>query len=67
MIRQLMSGHFAKSGFNRFADDADATEEGGSNKGLTVKTRCLRLIRESISLVLLLGINSFQKVSRHQD
>jgi uncharacterized membrane protein YfcA len=51
---------------NRFADDADAADECGSNKGLTVKIRCIRPIREPISSVLLLGINSFQKVSRHQ-
>jgi hypothetical protein len=62
----LKSGHFAKSRLKRFADDADATNEGGSNKGFTVKTRCLRPIRESISSVLLRGINGFHQVSRHQ-
>jgi hypothetical protein len=51
---------------NRFTDDAEAADACGSNKGLTVKTRCIRPIREPISLVLRRGINGFQKVSRHQ-
>jgi hypothetical protein len=62
----VKSGHFAKSGFKRFADDADAAEAGGSNNGLTVRIRCLRPIREPISSVLRRSINGFQKVSRHQ-
>jgi peptide/nickel transport system substrate-binding protein len=61
-----MSGHCSKARLNRCADDADATDEGRSNQGLTVKIRCIRQIRESISFVLLLRINGFQKVSRHQ-
>jgi hypothetical protein len=62
----LKSGHFSKLRFNRFTDDAEAADVCGSNNGLTVKIRYLRVIREPISSVSLLGINGFQKVSRHQ-
>jgi hypothetical protein len=65
-VKQLMSGHFSKARLKRGADDAEATDEGRSNQGLTVKIRCIRQIRESISFVLLARINGFQKVSRHQ-
>jgi hypothetical protein len=43
------------------------SRSGLSSYGLTVKTHCIRQIREPISSVLLRGSNSFQKVSRHQD
>jgi hypothetical protein len=59
----LKSGHFATSSFKRFADAAEA---GGSNIGLTVKTRYIRVIREPISSVWRRGIHGFPKVSRHQ-
>jgi hypothetical protein len=50
----------------RFTDDAEAAEACGSTNELPVKTRRLRVIRASISSVLLLGIHGFQKLSRHQ-
>jgi hypothetical protein len=66
LTAHLKSGRFAKSGFNRFTDGAEAAEACGSNNRLTVKICYLRPIREPISSVSLLGINGFQKVTRHQ-
>jgi hypothetical protein len=48
-IFSLKFGHFSKLRLKRCADDAEAAEAGGSNNGLTVKIRCFRVIRASIS------------------
>jgi len=59
----LKSGHFAKPGGKRCADDTETANEHGSNSQRAAKIRSLRSIRAAISSVLLIRLNDVQKVS----